>query len=95
VTMHPIASDRPSLRERLDALHDDYAEAINYAIAADDDACAATLAAQYDEDSVRLVAQHEGKAALLPELVPLLRAIAPGLSDADSRQPRNDWPATT
>jgi hypothetical protein len=60
------ASDRPPLREELDALHDDYAEAINHAIAAGRDDQVAELAAAYDEDATRLVAEREGKTHLLP-----------------------------
>jgi hypothetical protein len=57
---------RPPLRVELDALHDEYAEAINYAVAAGRDDHVVELAAAYDEDATRLVAEREGKTHLLP-----------------------------
>jgi hypothetical protein len=57
---------RASLRARLDVLHEEYAEAINLAIAANRDDLVAELAAAYDLDATRMVAEHEGKTHLLP-----------------------------
>jgi hypothetical protein len=62
----PAASGRPTLRVELDALHDDYAEAINHANAAGRDDHVAELAAAYDDEATRLVAEREGKTHLLP-----------------------------
>jgi hypothetical protein len=64
-TPSPAPGER-RLVAKLDVLHDAYAEAINYAIAAGDDARVADLAAAYDEEAIRMVADHEGKTHLLP-----------------------------
>jgi hypothetical protein len=82
MTASSPASDRPRLREELDALHDDYAEAINHAIAAGRDDHVAELAAAYDEDATRLVAEREGKTHLLP--------LARGAKTTQPR--RRSWP---
>jgi hypothetical protein len=57
---------KTTLRAELDRLHDAYAEAINYAVAEGSDARVAELAAGYDEEATRLVAEREGKTHLLP-----------------------------
>jgi hypothetical protein len=54
------------LIDDLNALHDGYAEAVNLAIAADDPARAEQLAAEYDDEAIRLIAVREGKTHLLP-----------------------------
>jgi hypothetical protein len=69
MSTHFPAPKRGSLIARLDAVHDHYAEAINYAVAEGNDARVADLAAAYDDESTRVVAEHEGKSHLLP-LVP-------------------------
>ena len=69
MTAHSPAPTTPSLRSKLDVLHDQYAEAINYAVTEGDDARVAELAAGYDDEATRLVAEHEGKTDLL-DLVP-------------------------
>jgi len=64
-TTSPLSPTR-TLRAELDCLHDVYAEAINYAVAEDRDDRVAELAAAYDEEATRLVAEREGKTHLLP-----------------------------
>ena len=54
------------LIDDLNALHDGYVEAINVAIGDDDDDRAHRLAAEYDEEAIRMIAVHEGKTHLLP-----------------------------
>ena len=48
------------LIDELDTLHASYVDAINHAIAADDVALAAEMAAEYDRDALLLAADHEG-----------------------------------
>ena len=73
MTVHSPA--RPSdLRAQLNVLHDEYVEAINYAVAADDETRISELAAAYDEEAIRLVADHEGKADLVPAILAARRA---------------------
>jgi hypothetical protein len=54
------------LIEELNTLHASCVHAINTAIAGDDVALAAELAAEYDRDALLLVADHEGRHDLLP-----------------------------
>ncbi|MFA6576421.1 MAG: hypothetical protein WCS84_13450 [Nocardioides sp.] len=54
------------LIEELNTLHASYVDAINTAIAGDDVALAAELAAEYDRDALLLVADREGRRDLLP-----------------------------
>ncbi len=54
------------LIDDLNVLHDRYAESINLAIAADDPARAERLAAEYDDEAIRMIAVREGKTHLLP-----------------------------
>ena len=72
MTVHSPAIPRAAtLRAKLDVLHDEYVEAVNYAVAEDDSGRIADLVAAYDEDALRLVAEHEGKTDLLPLLLPM------------------------
>jgi hypothetical protein len=48
------------------ALHASYVDAINTAVAQDDLATAADLAAEYDRDAILLMAEREGREDLLP-----------------------------
>ncbi|MFY9915825.1 MAG: hypothetical protein WAK18_14235 [Nocardioidaceae bacterium] len=50
----------------LDALHAGYVDRINRAVAVDHLQDADALAAAYDEDATRLVAEHDGLTHLLP-----------------------------
>lgn len=61
------------LVDELDELHAHYAQAVNLALESGDTATAEELAAAYDDDAIRLVAEREGKTHLLP----LLRRGAP------------------
>jgi hypothetical protein len=61
----PTAS-ASSLRTRLDILHDHYVEAINLAVAADDDRRVADLAADYHHEAVRMIVDHEGRPGPVP-----------------------------
>jgi hypothetical protein len=54
------------LIEELNTLHASYVDAINTAVADDNVALAAELAADYDHDALLLVADHEGRQDLLP-----------------------------
>jgi hypothetical protein len=54
------------LIDDLNALHDDYVEAVNAAVGADDLDRADRLAAEYDEEAIRMIAVHEGLTHLLP-----------------------------
>ena len=54
------------LTEELNTLHASYVDAINTAIESDDVALAAEMAAEYDQDALLLVADHEGHDDLLP-----------------------------
>ena len=54
------------LIDDLNTLHDGYVEAVNMAVAADDLDRADRLAAEYDEEAIRMVAEHEGLTHLLP-----------------------------
>lgn len=54
------------LIDELNELHASYVEAVNAAVAADDLERAERLAAAYDDDALRLVAEREGKTHLLP-----------------------------
>ena len=54
------------LIDELNDLHASYVHAINTAVADDDLDLAERLAASYDEDAIRLVAEREGKTHLLP-----------------------------
>lgn len=56
------------LIDELDELYDSYVRAINAAVADDDLERAERLGAAYDDDALRLVAEREGKAHLLPQL---------------------------
>jgi hypothetical protein len=64
-TLSPV-THKMTLRAELDRLHDAYAEAINYAVAEGRDDRVAELAAAYDDEATRLVAEREGKTHLLP-----------------------------
>lgn len=68
------------LIEELNTLHASYVDAINTAIADDDDALATELAAGYDRDALLLVADREGRRDLLPlsveRVTPLRRLVA-------------------
>lgn len=54
------------LIDELNELHASYVEAVNVAVADDDLERAERLAAAYDDDALRLVAEREGKTHLLP-----------------------------
>ena len=54
------------LIDQLNALHDRYVEAVNIAVAQDDLDRADSLAAQYDEEAIEMIAVHEGRTDLLP-----------------------------
>jgi hypothetical protein len=54
------------LIDELNALHASYVDAINAAVAHDDLATAADLAAEYDRDAILLMAEREGRQDLLP-----------------------------
>ncbi|WP_159081312.1 hypothetical protein [Nocardioides sediminis] len=56
------------LIDELNALHASYVDAINAAVANDDLATAADLAAEYDRDAILLMAEREGRQDLLPLL---------------------------
>lgn len=51
---------------KLDDLNDFYAQAINLAVAEDDDRRIADLVRQHDDEATRLVAEHEGRTDQLP-----------------------------
>lgn len=54
------------LIDHLNALHDGYVAAVNTAVADDDLDRAHRLAAEYDADAIRMIAEHEGRTDLLP-----------------------------
>jgi hypothetical protein len=54
------------LIDDLNVLHDRYVEAVNSAIADNDLDRADTLAAQYDDEAILMVALHEGRTDMLP-----------------------------
>jgi hypothetical protein len=54
------------LIDELNALYASYVDAINAAVARDDLATAADLAADYDRDAILLMAEREGRQDLLP-----------------------------
>ena len=54
------------LIDDLTVLHDRYVEAVNSAVADNDLGRANTLAAQYDEEAILMVALHEGRTDMLP-----------------------------
>ena len=54
------------LIDDLNVLHDGYVEAVNVAIGDDDLARAERLAAEYDDEAIRMIAVHEGRTHLLP-----------------------------
>ena len=54
------------LIDDLNVLHDGYVEAVNVAIGDDDLARADRLAAEYDDEAIRMIAVHEGRTHLLP-----------------------------
>ena len=54
------------LIDELNDLHASYVEAVNAAVEDNDLQRAERLAAAYDEDALRLVAEREGKTHLLP-----------------------------
>jgi hypothetical protein len=54
------------LIDDLNTLHDGYVEAVNIAIANDDLDRADRLAAEYDEEAIRMIAEREGRTDLLP-----------------------------
>ena len=54
------------LIDDLNVLHDGYVEAVNVAIGDDDLARAERLAAEYDDEAIRMIAAHEGRTHLLP-----------------------------
>jgi hypothetical protein len=54
------------LIDDLNTLHDGYVNAINTAVGRDDLDRVHALAAEYDDEAVLMIAEREGKAALLP-----------------------------
>jgi hypothetical protein len=90
MSAHSPVFGEPTLRAELDALHDEYAEAINYAIAAGRDDRVTELASAYDEEATRLVAEREGKTHLLP----LARRTPPSAPRRRSWRRRPADPAT-
>jgi hypothetical protein len=56
----------PALADQLDALHTEYAVAVNEAVAADDLARVERLARAHDRAASALVARHEGTVRVLP-----------------------------
>jgi hypothetical protein len=54
------------LIDDLNVLHDRYVESVNTAVAENDLDRADSLAAQYDEEAILMVAVHEGRLDLLP-----------------------------
>lgn len=55
-----------TLVQELDAMHDQYVDAVNQAVADNDLARVERLAADYDRDATQLVAEREGRTDLLP-----------------------------
>jgi hypothetical protein len=75
------------LIDDLNTLHDGYVEAVNMAVEADDLDRADRLAAEYDEEAIQMVAEHEGLTHLLPISRPVtadsgLRALVRRLTTA-------------
>ena len=54
------------LIDELNDLHAIYVEAVNTAVGSDDPIRAESLAAEYDDAAIQLVAEREGKTHLLP-----------------------------
>ena len=54
------------LIDDLNVLHDGYVEAVNVAIGDNDLARVDRLAAEYDDEAIRMIAVHEGRTHLLP-----------------------------
>jgi hypothetical protein len=54
------------LTDDLTVLHDRYVELVNSAVAEDDLDRADSLAAQYDEEAILMVALYEGRTDMLP-----------------------------
>jgi hypothetical protein len=54
------------LIDDLNALHDGFVAAINQAVANNDLDGADRLAAEYDDEAIQLIAEREGRTALLP-----------------------------
>jgi hypothetical protein len=65
-----------TLVQDLDAMHADYVEAINAAVAEGDDARAYDLATEYDHQAVWMIADRENRTHLLP----LDRGLSPDTS---------------
>lgn len=55
-----------TLVQELDAMHDQYVDAVNQAVADNDLVRVERLAADYDRDATQLVAEREGRTDLLP-----------------------------
>lgn len=56
----------PRLIDDLNALHDRFVESINAAVDENDLDRADSLAAEYDEEAILMIALHEGRTDLLP-----------------------------
>ena len=54
------------LIDDLNALHDRYIESVNIAVAEDDLVRADSLASEYDDEAILMIALHEGRTDLLP-----------------------------
>lgn len=54
------------LIDELNDLHAIYVEAVNTAVSSDDTLRAESLAAEYDDAAIQLIAEREGKTHLLP-----------------------------
>ncbi len=61
-----------TLLEELNLMHSHYIEAVNLAVADDDLTRASTLAHDYDVEAVTLIAEREGRTALLPQVLATL-----------------------
>ena len=72
------------LIDDLNVLHDGYVEAVNARVGDNDLARADRLAAEYDDEAIRMIAVHEGKTHLLPD---------PSSADRRLRSPRHGPPA--
>ena len=65
------------LIDDLNVLHDGYVEAVNVAVGDNDLDRADRLAAEYDEEAIRMIAVHEGRTDLLPLRRPQTRRLRP------------------
>ncbi len=62
----PKGTEMSRLTEDLNALHDRYVDAVNFAVAENDLDRADALASMYDEEAILMIAEHEGRTDMLP-----------------------------